>query len=72
MYSLQPNSQDLLSYLPIQQGVAVPSLWKGGDLPSLNILNRGKWQETPFTAGLSCNQVPQVFVFLLLTFLLAL
>lgn len=42
MYSLQPNSQDLIScILPIQQGVAVPLLWRGGDLPSLNILTKG-------------------------------
>lgn len=41
----------------IQQGVAAHAV-EGRDLPSLNILTKGNGRRLPFTAGLSCNQVP--------------
>lgn len=73
MYSLQPNSQDLLPcILPIQRGVAVPLLWRGGDLPSLNILTKGNGRRLPLLLDSPVIRFPQVFVFLLLTFHLAL
>lgn len=73
MYSLQLNSQDLLScMLPIKQGIAVPSLWRGGDLPSLNILTKGNGRTLPLLLDSHVIRFPQVFVFLLLTFHLAL
>ena len=62
MYSLQPNSWDLLSrILPIQQGVAVPSLWMRRRYAITAYVNKMKWQEpllTALVAGLPCNQVP--------------
>lgn len=73
MYSLQPNSQDLLScILPIQQGVAALSLWRGGDLPSLNILTKENGRRLSLLLDSPVIRFPQVFVFLLLTFHLAL
>lgn len=67
MYHLQPNSQDLLSrILPIQQGVAVPSLWMGRRYTITEQINKMKWQEALLTAlgaGLLCNPVPPSICF---------
>lgn len=71
MYSLQPNSQDLLScILPIQQGVAVHTV-KGRE-SAMNILTKGNGRRLPLLLDSPVIRFPQVFVFLLLTFDLAL
>lgn len=67
MYNLQPNSRDFLSrILPIQQGVAVRSLWTRRRYAITEYINKMKWQEAPLTAlvdGLPCNQVPPSICF---------
>lgn len=57
MCSLQPNSQDLLSCILHSTGSS--STPCGGEGSAITkYIDKGKWQETPFTARLSCNQVP--------------
>lgn len=71
MYSLQPSSQDLIScILPIQQGVAVPLLWRGGDLPSLNILTKGSGRRLTLLLDSPVIRFPECLFFCCLPFML--